>query len=139
MKRRLLVGCICLVAFLGPALGCIEDEQTLMLARVLYANCAAQPDDTLYAYAEAICNRVGMPEFGDTLTAVLAQHGQYATGSLYDERTLQAARATIRGRTGREPIPDAVVYAAHREDSQSAYTEKRFWRVSGEYVFYGEG
>ena len=110
-----------------------ESGEAVALARVLYANCAQQTDETMRVFGSVIMNRVGRREFGDTLSGVLAK---LPSTPVYDERALECAEALCGGARSFDAAPEEVVYAVHRNEDQSAYAQMDLWRLCGDYVFY---
>jgi len=132
MRRRALALAMLVCAALLETFGPWEGEETVALARVLYAQCAGQSAETTRVVGETILNRVGRPGFGDTLAAVLRQG--FPAGSRYDARTLAAARRLV-GAAVRE-TPAGVVWAVPLGADQAAWEDRRFWRFQGDFALY---
>lgn len=133
MRKRALYSLAAAMLCLAWSIAPIDDAQTVRLAQVLYHHCGQQSDETMRLFGAALCNRVGMREFGDTLGAVLAD---FACTPAYDERALACARALAAGRRSFDAPPEEVVHAVGKGEDQSAYASLGFWRVCGDYVFY---
>lgn len=111
----------------------VESGEAVALARVLYANCAQQTDETMRVFGSVIVNRVGLREYGDTLGQVLAG---FESGTYFDGRALEIARALCEGKRSFDAAPAEVVHAVHVSEDHSGYEELGFWRMCGEYAFY---
>jgi len=88
---------IALVCALVPSVSFTEDEDTVLLARTIYALGKSESYETKLAIGTVVMNRVENAWFGDTLGEVLTEQHQFPAGSRYDDESLQAAHAVLSG------------------------------------------
>ena len=106
MKRAfafiLLLGLLAL-----PRLGLMEGDDTIRLAKTLYALGKDERYETLLDLGTVVMNRVDSPWFGDTLGEVLSEQHQFPMGSRYDAESLSAAHDVL---AGRRTLEAGIVY-----------------------------
>jgi len=98
--RKLLVLAVvaaALVCALVPSVSYTEDEDTVLLARTIYALGKSESYETKLAIGTVVMNRVENVWFADTLGGVLEEQHQFPAGSRYDDESLQAAHAVLAG------------------------------------------
>ena len=98
--RKLLVLAVvaaALVCALVPSVSYTEDEDTVLLARTIYALGKSESYETKLAIGTVVMNRVENVWFADTLGEVLEEQHQFPAGSRYDDESLQAAHAVLSG------------------------------------------
>ena len=86
-----------LVCALVPSVSFTEDEDTVLLARTIYALGKGESYETKLAIGTVVMNRVENAWFADTLGEVLEEQQQFPAGSRYDDESLQAAHAVLSG------------------------------------------
>ena len=110
---------VALVCALVPSVSFTEDEDTVLLARTIYALGKGESYETKLAIGTVVMNRVENAWFADTLGEVLEQQHQFPAGSRYDDESLEAAHAVLSGE--RALSASALYYqpldAAERWDS----------------------
>lgn len=89
---------ILICALLLPVVSFTEDEDTIHLARVIYALGRAENYETKVAIGSVVMNRVDSVWFGDTLSDVLDDPQQFPSGERYDAESLKAAHAVMSGK-----------------------------------------
>ena len=130
MKRAIAV--LLLLGLMAlPRLGLMEGEDTIRLAKTIYALGKGEAYETLLDLGTVVMNRVDSPWYPDTVMGVLREPHQFACGTLYDETCYQAARAVMMGR--RTLPPDAVNYRAL--DASAPAEGGEAVKVSGNYEF----
>ena len=99
MRRMLVLAAVvaALVCALVPSVSFTEDEDTVLLARTIYALGKGESYETKLAIGTVVMNRVENAWFGDTLGEVLEEQHQFPAGSRYDDESLQAAHAVLSG------------------------------------------
>ena len=129
MKRAfafiLLLGLLAL-----PRLGLMEGDDTIRLAKTLYALGKGEQYETLLDLGTVVMNRVDSPWYPDTVMGVLRQPHQFPCGTLYDETSYRAARAVMMGR---RTLPAEAV--AYRAADASAPARGELIRAGGNYEF----
>ena len=120
-----------LTCVLLPGVSYTEDEDTVLLARAIYALARGESYETKLAIGTVAMNRIESAWFEDTLNEVLTEQHQFPIGSRYDDDSLAAAHDVLSGR--RALARDALYYqslaASHpRADAPVA--------VIGGYAFY---
>lgn len=88
---------VALVCALVPSVSFTEDEDTVLLARTIYALGKDESYETKLAIGTVVMNRVENVWFADTLGEVLEEQHQFPAGSRYDDESLQAAHAVLSG------------------------------------------
>ena len=126
-----LVLCAALLMFV-PSVRFTEDEDTVLLARTIYALGKNESYETKLALGTVVMNRVDNPWFEDELGGVLRQQQQFPSGERYDEESLKAAHAVLSGR--RTLSSDAVYYRA--ADASAQWGEEGRVATVGSYSFY---
>ena len=99
MRKMLLLAAVmaALVCALVPSVSFTEDEDTVLLARTIYALGKSESYETKLAIGTVVMNRVENAWFADTLGEVLQEQHQFPAGSRYDDESLQAAHAVLSG------------------------------------------
>ncbi len=132
MLKRMLCVLLLVSLMILPGLGMTEGDDTIQLARTLYALGRDESYDTLLMIGAVVMNRVDSPWYPDTVREVLSEPHQFPHGTLYDDRSLEAARRIMMG--VRELPTGVVLYraldAAEQPEMEKLYT------VSGNYGFY---
>ena len=82
---------------LAPGISFTEDQDTILLARTIYALARNESYETKLAIGAVAMNRVENPWFSNRLGEVLTQQHQFPTGSRYDLESLSAAHAVLSG------------------------------------------
>ena len=126
-----LVLCAALLMFV-PSVRFTEDEDTVLLARTIYALGKNESYETKLALGTVVMNRVDNPWFEDELGGVLRQQQQFPSGERYDEESLKAAHAVLSGK--RTLSSDAVYYRA--ADASAQWGEEGRVATVGSYSFY---
>ena len=126
-----LVLCAALLMFV-PSVRFTEDEDTVLLARTIYALGKNESYETKLALGTVVMNRVDNPWFEDELGGVLCQQQQFPSGERYDEESLKAAHAVLSGK--RTLSSDAVYYRA--ADASAQWGEEGRVATVGSYSFY---
>ncbi len=132
MKRGL---CAVLLVFMMilPGLGITEGDDTIQLARTLYTLGRDESYETLLMIGSVVMNRVDSPWYPDTVSEVLGEPHQFPRGTLYDDRTLQAARDIMMGR---RTLPTGVVVMCAQDASCPPSDASEPYVSSGRYDFY---
>jgi len=89
---------VALVCALVPSVSFTEDEDTVLLARTIYALGKGESYETKLAIGTVVMNRVENAWFADTLGEVLEEQHQFPAGSRYDDESLEAAHAVLSGK-----------------------------------------
>lgn len=132
MKRGLCVLLLTAILVL-PGLGVTEGEDTMQLARTMYALGRDESYETLLMIGSVVMNRVNSPWYPDSISEVLNQPHQFAHGNIYDERSLKAAREVMMGK---RVLPDNILeYSALDASAMPAGVQ---YTVSGNYAFFAE-
>ena len=99
MRRMLILAAViaALVCALVPSVSFTEDEDTVLLARTIYALGKSESYETKLAIGTVVMNRVENAWFADTLGGVLQEQHQFPAGTRYDDESLQAAHAVLSG------------------------------------------
>ena len=99
MRRMLILAAViaALVCALVPSVSFTEDEDTVLLARTIYALGKSESYETKLAIGTVVMNRVENAWFADTLGEVLQEQHQFPAGTRYDDESLQAAHAVLSG------------------------------------------
>lgn len=103
------------IAAMGLQWNSVSFEELFLLARLIYTEAGSQWLGLFWkmAVGEVALNRVASPEFPNTLAAVIAQPGQYASsrGRLPDYASVLAAKNLLEGQ--RVLWNPAVVFQAN--------------------------
>lgn len=130
MKRGLCA--LLLVAILVlPGLGVTEGDDTIQLARTMYTLGRDESYETLLMIGSVVMNRVESPWYPDSVSDVLNQPHQFAHGTMYDERSLEAAREVMMGK---RVLPGRILEYAALDSSSLPDGEQ--YIASGNYGFY---
>ena len=131
-KWLALAAALMVIAYaLIPKAGFTEDEETLRLARVIYALAREESYETKLAIGTLAMNRVNSPWFGNTLGDVLAEQHQFPSGNRYDDRSLAAAHDVL---SGRRVLDAACVY--YQPKTVSIRRSDTPVQTVGSYAFY---
>lgn len=117
--------------FFLPRISFTEDEETLLLAKAIYALARDESYDTKLAIGTVAMNRVQSVWFDDTLEGVLEEQHQFPMGSRYDAESLAAAHDV---RSGRRALSDDALY--YQSLKASAPRTDEPIAVVGGYAFY---
>ena len=115
-----------------PSVSFTEDEDTVQLARAIYALGKNESYETKLALGSVVMNRVENNWFADDLGAVLDEQQQFPAGKRYDDESLKAAHAVLSGK--RTLSEDALYYQA--ADAAQPWGEKNRVGSAGNYHFY---
>ena len=135
--RRIVAGLVLLAALacmLVPTVSFTEDRDTVLLARTIYALGKGESYETKLALGTVVMNRVENPWFADELGEVLRDQQQFPAGSRYDDDSLRAAHAVLRGKRG---LPESALYY-QAADASVAWGEANRVDSVGGYNFYSE-
>ena len=129
----ILAVCVMLACILIPGAGFTEDNDTILLAKSIYALARSESYETKLAIGNVVMNRVENPWFGDTLGEVLSQQHQFPAGSRYDAESLSAAHDVL---AGKRVLDDSALY--YRAADASAMWQGEVIDTIGSYSFYAE-
>ena len=134
MKRVLCAGLL-LALFILPGLGLTEGDDTIQLARTIYTLGRDESYETKLMIGTVVMNRVENPWYPDTVREVLGQPHQFAHGTMYDERTLEAAREIMMGRRvlPREVLEYIALDASSLPNGELCKTSGNFGFYIGKY------
>lgn len=96
-----------LISVLLPAVSGTEDTDVLILAQTLYAIAQDESDSVMMNVGSIVMNRTESVWFPDSVQAVLDQQHQFARGTRYDDRSLDAAQKLL---SGSRTLPSDAVY-----------------------------
>jgi len=96
-----------LVCVFIPSVSFTEDENTILLARTIYALGKGESYETKLALGSVVMNRVESSWFKDDLGDVLTDQQQFPTGNRYDNDSLRAAHAVL---SGKRTLPEEALY-----------------------------
>lgn len=133
LAAALLMLAIAVCVFL-PSVRFTEDEDTVLLARTIYALGKAESYDTKLALGSVVMNRLEDNWFPDSLGEVLADPQQFPAGKRYDGDSLRAAHELLSGK--RALSSDALYYQA--ADASAPWGEENRVDSAGNYNFYSE-
>lgn len=135
MKRlTLLIAVAAMFAcILVPGVSFTEDNDTIHLAKSIYALARNESYETKLAIGSVVMNRVENPWFGDTLGEVLNEQHQFPAGSRYDAESLSAAHDVLSGK--RVLNKNALYYRA--SDAAGEWDAEEVKTIGG-YTFYSE-
>ena len=111
--RRLILALVTLalgVCIFLPSTRYTEDEDTVLLARAIYALGKDESFETKLKLGSVVMNRVENAWFPDDLGEVLSEPQQFPAGRHYDADSLRAAHELISGRRALDG--DALYYQA---------------------------
>ncbi len=129
--KRLLCAALLLALMVIPGIGLTEGSDTIRLARTIYTLGRDESYDTLLMIGSVVMNRVDSPWYPDTVSDVLGEPHQFAHGTKYDERSLQAAREVMMG--SRKLPASVTVFSALDSTAKPA---NELYTCSGNYGFY---
>lgn len=132
MRRWMaLLGVTALLALLlAPGASYTEDQDTVLLARTIYALARNESYETKLAIGTVAMNRVESVWFSDSLGEVLNEQHQFPIGRRYDAQSLSAAHEVLSGR--RTLSRNALYYRA------AGTWRKKPLKTVGGYSFYSE-
>ena len=81
MKKAVVCLALLFLAIVLPSLSFTEDQETVLLARAVYAVARDESYETKLAVASAALNRVDDPWHPNTLRGVLEEKHQFPIGS----------------------------------------------------------
>ena len=136
MRKMLLLAAVmaALVCALVPSVSFTEDEDTVLLARTIYALGKSESYETKLAIGTVVMNRVENAWFADTLGEVLQEQHQFPAGSRYDDESLQAAHAVLSG--ARTLSASALYYQPL--DAAEQWNSAKLVDTVGGYGFYSD-
>ena len=111
-----------------------EDEDTVLLARTIYALGKEESYATKLKLGSVVMNRLESDWFTDDLGEVLSDPQQFPAGNRYDADSLRAAHELISGRRALDG--DALYYQA--ADASEPWGEAHRVDSAGNYNFYCE-
>lgn len=117
-----------------PSVSFTEDQDTVRLARTIYALARDESYETKLAIGTVVMNRVESDWFADTLGEVLAEQQQFPAGSRYDGESLRAAHDVL---SGARALDGGALYYQALDASRPWGEEGRVATVGG-YAFYSE-
>lgn len=135
--RKWICGVIMLAiaaAVFAPTTSFTEDQDTIRLARTLYALGRRENYETKLALGSVVMNRVESDWFPDTLGKVLADQQQFPAGTRYDEESLRAAHALL---SGTRTLPENALYY-QADDASCALSAQEPLASAGNYNFYAQ-
>ena len=133
-RVRKAVVCIALLflAVVLPSLTFTEDQETVLLARAVYAVARDESYETKLAVASAALNRVDDPWHPNTLRGVLEEKHQFPVGNYYDSESLRAAHEALAGRRN---LPAGVMYF-QSTGAQNRWEDTWLYKTVGGLSFY---
>ena len=111
-----------------------EDEDTVLLARTIYALGKEESYATKLKLGSVVMNRLESDWFADDLGEVLSDPQQFPAGNRYDADSLRAAHELLTGRRALDG--DALYYQA--ADASEPWGEAHRVDSAGNYNFYIE-
>lgn len=124
---------LCMAACLFvPSVRFTEDEDTILLAKTIYALGKEESYETKLALGTVVMNRVENPWFENDLGGVLKEQQQFPSGERYDDDSLRAAHEVLSGK--RSLRSDALYYRA--ADASDPWGETGRVATVGNYSFY---
>ena len=123
MKKAVVCVALLFLAIVLPSLAFTEDQETVLLARAVYAVARDESYEAKLAVASATRDLVYDPWHPDTLRGVLEEKHQFPIGNYYDAESLRAAHEAL---SGHRTLPAGVMYfqstsAAGRWDDTYLY------------------
>ena len=136
MRKMLVLAAVmaALVCALVPSVSFTEDEDTVLLARTIYALGKSESYETKLAIGTVVMNRVENAWFADTLGEVLQEQHQFPAGSRYDDESLQAAHAVLSG----ERVLNASALYYQPLDAAEPWNAADLVDTVGSYGFYSD-
>ena len=132
MRKAAVCVALLFLAAVLPSLTFTEDQETVWLARAVYAVAREESYETKLAVACAALNRVESPWHPNTLAGVLAEKHQFPAGNYYDQDSLRAAHEAL---AGKRTLPANVMYFLPVE-AQARWGEAYFYETIGGLAFY---
>ena len=132
MKKAVVCLALLFLAIVLPSLSFTEDQETVLLARAVYAVARDESYETKLAVASAALNRVDDPWHPNTLRGVLEEKHQFPIGSYYDAESLSAAHEALAGRRN---LPAGVMYFQSAAGA-SRWDDTYLYRTIGGLSFY---
>ena len=111
-----------------------EDEDTVLLARTIYALGKEESYATKLKLGSVVMNRLESDWFADDLGEVLSDPQQFPAGNRYDADSLRAAHELLTGRRALDGY--ALYYQA--ADASEPWGEAHRVDSAGNYNFYCE-
>ena len=135
MKRLtlLIAVAVMLACIFVPGVSFTEDNDTIQLARSIYALARNESYETKLAIGNVVMNRVENPWFGDTVGEVLSQQHQFPAGSRYDAESLSAAHDVL---SGKRILGKNALY--YRACDASGEWNASVLKTVGNYSFYSD-
>lgn len=121
-----------LVCAMVPSVSFTEDEDTVLLARTIYALGKGESYETKLAIGTVVMNRVENAWFADTLGEVLEEQQQFPAGSRYDGESLEAAHAVL---SGERALSESALYYQPL-DAAEPWDSADLVDTVGSYAFY---
>ena len=90
-----VLAALLLACMLVPSVRFTEDNDTVLLAKVIYAQCKNEDYSAKLALGREVMRRVDDPWYPATLGEVLREQQQFPAGTRYDSESLRAAHAVI--------------------------------------------
>ena len=136
MHRWLLVAVLvaALLATVIPSVSYTEDQETILLARTLYALARDEGYDTKLALGTVVMNRVDSVWFEDSVEGVLNEQMQFPISERYDDESLRAAHEVLSG--ARSLTRGALYYQP--TDAAEPYNQRYRLTDVGGYAFYSD-
>lgn len=132
MKKAVVCLALLFLAIVLPSLSFTEDQETVLLARAVYAVARDESYEAKLAVASAALNRVDDPWHPNTLRGVLEEKHQFPIGSYYDAESLRAAHEALAGRRN---LPADVMYFQSAAGA-SRWDDAYLYRTIGGLSFY---
>ena len=132
MKKAVVCLALLFLAIVLPSLSFTEDQETVLLARAVYAVARDESYEAKLAVASAALNRVDDPWHPNTLRGVLEEKHQFPIGSYYDAESLRAAHEALAGRRN---LPAGVMYF-QSDAGASRWDDTYLYRTIGGLSFY---
>lgn len=132
MKKAVVCLALLFLAIVLPSLSFTEDQETVLLARAVYAVARDESYEAKLAVASAALNRVDDPWHPNTLRGVLEEKHQFPIGSYYDAESLRAAHEALAGRRN---LPAGVMYFQSAAGA-SRWDDTYLYRTIGGLSFY---
>ena len=120
MRKAVVCIALLFLAVVLPSLTFTEDQETVLLARAVYA------------VARAALNRVDDPWHPNTLRGVLEEKHQFPVGNYYDADSLRAAHEAL---AGRRSLPADVMYF-QSTGAQNRWEDTWLYKTVGGLSFY---
>ena len=133
--RRLIVALVTLALGLCiflPSTRYTEDEDSVLLARTIYALGKNESYATKLKLGSVVMNRLENDWFPDDLGEVLSEPQQFPAGRRYDADSLRAAHELISGKRALDG--DALYYQA--ADASVPWDDEYLISSAGNYNFY---